>query len=297
MGLGAGIAAAAATVLGAGISAYGSMSAANTQAKGEQTAANTNLSMYNQTRSDLLPYMNAGGSALSSLTNLYGLNPGGNSASMLKQLQQYPGYQFALKQGQQSLDASAAARGLDLSGGQLQATEQYGQGMADQLYGTYASQLSGLAGLGENAGAMTGTAGTSAAATAGGFQSLAGTAGASGIVGVSNSLTNALQNQSLLAALSQNNNAGAGSYFGTAQSMADMMSDRRLKTDIKPVGKLYSGLPIYSYRFNGSMLPQIGVMADEARKVAPHAVRRGADGFDRVNYGKLSELPPLRSAA
>jgi hypothetical protein len=28
----------------------------------------------------------------------------------------------------------------------------------------------------------------------------------------------------------------------------------------------------------------LGFMADEVRKIAPKAVLRGADGFDRVNY-------------
>jgi hypothetical protein len=52
----------------------------------------------------------------------------------LEELQNTPGYQFQLQQGQQGLDNQAAASGGLLSGKQLKATSQYQQGVAAQGY-------------------------------------------------------------------------------------------------------------------------------------------------------------------
>ena len=73
-----------------------------------------------------------------------------------------PAYQFQLKQGQQALDRSSAARGMGYSGAQMKASQQYGQGMASQEYdkqynrasgefGDYYNRLAGLAQGGQQA--------------------------------------------------------------------------------------------------------------------------------------------------
>lgn len=347
-----------ASLLAAHTQASGAQAAANTSAQAQANATAAQLSMYNQTRSDLQPFTQTGygalsalasflgpqgpvNSTLSQLSDLYGksgpistllgTSPQG-SAGMQSQLQNYPGYQFARDQGLQALDRSAASRGMLLSGGQLKDAQQFGQGLADQTYGTYLSQLegfgSGLGGLasqygtygneiagvvntGENAGAQTGNAGSAAAsgisnaliqgsANQAQSQLAAGTAGASGIAGAANQIGGLLNNQSLLAAINAPNYGGQYNY-GSDMSLtsgADFLpSDRRLKTNIEKVGKLNSGLSVYSYRLKGSPRTQLGVMADEVRRVAPDAVRRAPDGFDRVNYKKVSQLQPLKRAA
>lgn len=263
--------------LSAIVSAGGSYMAASQQAGADKTAANDQMAMYNRTRQDLLPYMNFGQSALGPMGNLLGLNGSGGSQQALQQLQNYPGYQFAYGQGLQAVDRSAASRGLELSGGQLKDVTQYGQGMADQLVGQYYGQLSGAAGLGEGAAAQTGQFGAQAAQNAGQFTAQAGTAQASGTAGITNSITGFLQE---------------------ADMAALMASDRRVKDDIKKIGALDSGLPVYSFRYKGSSLPQVGVMADEVRKIAPHAVHRHPRlGVDFVDYKAVSLLPPMRKAA
>lgn len=75
--------------------------------------------------------------------------------------------------------------------------------------------------------------------------------------------------------------AGIGALLG-------VLSDRRAKADITRVGALDSGLPVYRYRYKGSSEFHLGVMADEARDKFPHAVLRGPDGLDRVNYEAVS---------
>jgi hypothetical protein len=86
---------------------------------------------------------------------------------------------------------------------------------------------------------------------------------------------------------SSSNNMMSGLFgLGSAGIMGMMMSDRRAKRSIKRVATWANGLGVYTYRYmwEPKGVRHLGFMADEVRKVAPHAVRRGPDGFDRVNY-------------
>lgn len=90
---------------------------------------------------------------------------------------------------------------------------------------------------------------------------------------------------------SSNNSAMSGLFgLGSAGIMGMMLSDRRAKRNIRRVGTFPNGLPVYSYRYawEPENVVHIGFMADEVRKVVPHAVMRGADGFDRVNYQRAA---------
>lgn len=60
-----------------------------------------------------------------------------------------PDYQFALQQGTQTLDRSAAARGRLYSGGYGEDLTKYGQGMAAQQLGNYTNRLAAIAGVGQ----------------------------------------------------------------------------------------------------------------------------------------------------
>lgn len=173
-------------LLTAGASIIGSSNAASAQENAANTAAQTQLKMYDQTRSDLLPYNQGGQTAFNNLSSLLGMNGQANTQGMLSSLQNYPGYQFALQQGGQAVDRSAASKGLMLSGGQLKDLTAYGQGMGSQLFNTYFNQNAGLANLGENAAAQTGNAGSAAANGAANAQLQGGQAAASGIAGMTN---------------------------------------------------------------------------------------------------------------
>lgn len=83
---------------------------------------------------------------------------------------------------------------------------------------------------------------------------------------------------------------GIGSLAGTAGSVAStyLMSDKRLKTDTKKVGKLNDGTPVHAYRYKGSPMMQLGVMAQEAEKNHPKAVARTRRGLMAVDYGRLA---------
>ena len=64
-------------------------------------------------------------------------------------------------------------------------------------------------------------------------------------------------------------------------------SDARLKRDVVGIGKRSDGLSLYRYRYLWSETEFVGVIAQEVATVAPDAVHRGADGWLRVDYGKL----------
>jgi hypothetical protein len=70
--------------------------------------------------------------------------------------------------------------------------------------------------------------------------------------------------------------------IGTGASIF-MASDRRLKTDIQRVGTTDGGVPIYTYKYKGESMTQMGVMAQDVEKVNPKAVREFGD-YKAVNY-------------
>ncbi len=65
-------------------------------------------------------------------------------------------------------------------------------------------------------------------------------------------------------------------------------SDERLKTDIRPVGRLNDGQNVYSYRFHGSPRTQIGLLAQEVEKKYPDAVATHPAGYKMVHYGRAT---------
>jgi hypothetical protein len=70
-----GLIGAAGSIGGAAVNSSSASNAANAQVQAANTAAQTQLSMYNQTRQDLSPWMNTGGAANAQLAYLYGLGP------------------------------------------------------------------------------------------------------------------------------------------------------------------------------------------------------------------------------
>jgi hypothetical protein len=65
-------------------------------------------------------------------------------------------------------------------------------------------------------------------------------------------------------------------------------SDRRVKHDVKEIGKTHDGQPIYSFKYNGSDQTQIGLMAQDVEKHNPDAVHN-IGGIKAVDYEKATE--------
>jgi hypothetical protein len=84
-------------------------------------------------------------------------------------------------------------------------------------------------------------------------------------------------------------NQGLFGLLGTGVKAAApfIFSDRRMKRDITPVGRLPNGLTVYSYRYTWKDTPELGLMADEVAKVKPWAVQR-VGSHDMVNYAEAA---------
>lgn len=85
--------------------------------------------------------------------------------------------------------------------------------------------------------------------------------------------------------------AAAQSQAATASLIGGLgglfaLSDERAKTDKDKIGETDDGMGIYSFKYKGSPKTEIGLMAQEVKKKKPGAVRTGADGLMRVDYGK-----------
>ena len=72
-------------------------------------------------------------------------------------------------------------------------------------------------------------------------------------------------------------------------------SDARIKDNIRPVGLLYNGLPVYAFNFKGGSPTTIGLLAQDVAKVMPQAVSRGPHGLLQVNYD-MATMPPQGGA-
>lgn len=184
--------------------------AAATQAQGQQQAAQTQLGMFNTINAQEQPFIQAGYGATTKLNDLLGTssNTGASGYGSLtqqfnptqEQLENYPGYKFALDQGGQAVrNASTPGVGA-LSGPALKSLMGFNQGLATQNYQNYFNntqtqqnnifaRLSGIAGLGQNAASNVGTSGTSLGTGAGQAQAAAGSSQAAGIVGSANALS------------------------------------------------------------------------------------------------------------
>jgi hypothetical protein len=94
-------------------------------------------------------------------------------------------------------------------------------------------------------------------------------------------------------AAQQGFNSGLMGLGGTLGAAA-IMSDIRTKENIKAIGWLPNGLPVYEYEYKPEWKDEaghgkfIGVMAQEVEMVQPQAVITRLDGYKMVNYGALN---------
>ena len=87
--------------------------------------------------------------------------------------------------------------------------------------------------------------------------------------------------------------AQIGGLMQGAGAMAKGFSDIRMKENIKVIGALESGLPVYSFEYKPEFKDIaghgqfVGVMAHEAEQLIPEAVGIAANGYKYVDYAKV----------
>lgn len=98
--------------------------------------------------------------------------------------------------------------------------------------------------------------------------------------------------QDQIAASSDPFNTILGAVAGAGTSWALGRSDRRLKTDIVPVGRDEElGLTVYHFTYKNLPGRRFeGFMADDVELLYPQAVLRDSLGYARVDYGSLGRL-------
>lgn len=257
--------------------------------------ANNNLTNYYQ---QALPYFESlygsGSKGLSQLEDALGINGAAGSNNALTALKQTPGYQFTLGQGDNAINAAAAANGTLGSGNQALALSKFNQGLASNTYNNYISQLQPFMNL-----ATTGASG------AGNILTGLGSGISNNLLGLGNDYLSGLSAEGAAQANADLSNAqgfggllkgiaglgtntiGGGLLSNIGGGLMSIFSDERLKEDIAPIGELYDGTNIYSYRYKGDPVPRIGVMAQEVEKTNPDAVTE-IGGFKAVDYGKAT---------
>ena len=193
-----------AALLGGILGGRSSKKAASQQANAATQASQLQNQQFQQTRSDLAPWMQQGQASLSQLGQLTA--PGGQLMQPfgMEQFQQSPAYQFNLEQGMDAINKATRARRTNYAPATLQDIGKYSQGMAsneflnaynmyNQDQGSVYSRLMGMSQLGENAGAQTGAFGNQSAQAQGGYMTDAGAARAAGTMGQANAWAGALQ--------------------------------------------------------------------------------------------------------
>lgn len=127
----------------------------NNNASGEKALTNA----AGAAQANYQPFYQAGVGAENTLANLYGNNGTTAQTAAQQNFQTSPGYQFALNQGLNAINADAATKGQTLSGNTMEGINNYAQGTAAQQYNNYINQLQNLASGGMSAAGGMGTAG------------------------------------------------------------------------------------------------------------------------------------------
>lgn len=243
--------------------------AGKAQARASEAAARLTKEQFEDVKARLDPFITPGAPALQQQAAFAGALGPEEQAAAFEGFQEDPGTQFLREQGLRLIDTSAAATGGLGGGERLRALTEFSQGLALQDLSRRFGQLGAVSGTGLGAAqALGGVSGTAAAGQSQALQA-AGAARAGGITGQAAGLRAGIQ--------------------GTAALLA---SDVRLKTNIKQIDMLDSGLPWYVWDWTEEALaivgnqPSEGVLAHEARIKFPHAVIE-VDGYLRVNYKEI----------
>lgn len=158
------------------------------------------------------PWVTAGSNAVGTYSDALGLNGAEGNARATGAFQTGPGYQFAMDQGTQAALRGASAAGMLSSGNTLTALTEYGQGLANQEYGSWLDRLNNLSGQG--------MAGASGQAAGYGAQSDVYQRGTDNRLGLENNVVQGLiGNNNQRAQVLEQQEANKGGFFGGLLNM------------------------------------------------------------------------------
>lgn len=196
-------------VVGAGVGIYASKKSADAQKEGVEDSISAQWEMFQQSRKDAKPWLEAGTWALGvnygkdargRSTGLYGMLDPDRPRPSPNLLRDDPGYQFRLAEGEKAVNRGAAAKGGLLGGAQQKALTRYGQDYASNEYDKYYARemnaeqqkinnLMRMAGFGASATGNMIQANQQTGANIGQTNVMGGNARASGYINAANAIT------------------------------------------------------------------------------------------------------------
>ena len=199
------------SLIGGGASALAASKAAKAQTQAAQQAGDVQERMFQRQVELQEPFRQGGLTAQQQIMQLLGIGGDQTAAGYgslakpfgMEQFQQDPGYAFRQSEGMKALERSAAARGNLLSGSTMKGIQRFGQDLASQEYqnafnryqverANRLNPLQSLMGSGQSsANVLTGAAGNLGQGLAQ-SELAAGQARASGYIGASNALNQAI---------------------------------------------------------------------------------------------------------
>jgi hypothetical protein len=151
-----------AAAIGAGASLFGGImggksakkaakKAAAAQERATQAAIGEERRQFDLTRSDFMPYLDAGKGGLAGLGDLVGVNGGDKQGAAITALQASPYYQSLYKNGLEANLQNASATGGIRGGNEVRSLADFGADTLNQTIQQQLSALAGLAGMGQGA--------------------------------------------------------------------------------------------------------------------------------------------------
>jgi hypothetical protein len=232
---------------GALIAANATSNAANTEAGAANSASALQYQEFQQQQQNEQPYMQAGQTAIGQMAGMANQQP-----FSMADFQEDPGYQFNLQQGQNAIQASAAARGGLMNGNTLTSLSNYSQNAASNEYqnaynrynqniSNNFNRLASVAGAGQTATGQTnqagqnyanqvGNYGTQAASAQGAAQIANGNTWGNTVSGIGQGVGNNWMTMNMMNQLSPSStytmpSLGSSSGYGSPMSSASSWSN------------------------------------------------------------------------
>ena len=237
-------------------------------------------------RGDLQPFTDAGVAALPGIQeNLQGIQSlVTDPTAQTDFIQNNPFFDALADDAQRRIFNQGSATGKRFAGGTAEALQNSIMLLGPELLNQNISQRSNLVTQGQtlaNMGAGTATnqanVSTQGALTLADLNVRGRETEAAGILGLENT-------RRADKAAKRSDTLGLVGTGITAGALAYGLSDRRFKTDIKPLGES-NGIPYYLFKYKGSDDVQIGTMADDVEHIPGAVIER--NGVKFVNYGVL----------
>lgn len=281
-----------ASVIGAGASIISGGKAAKATVTAAGQAADVQLQLFEQAKALAQPFVDVGVDALGLLSDIF---VGGD----ISQLENLPGFAFALEQGEQAIGRQQAAKGGFLSGAAVKEAVRFAEGLATTTVGQEFNRLFNISALGQSAAAFTGAGAIQTGQGVAQTILTGGEARANQFINIGSSINQGLNNI-LFGALNFGNVGGSSGISPTPGLVPPpsnvpgtiIPSDERIKENIEPAGEKFYGLNLYRFNYKPEMgfgdKTYIGPMAQEVEKIYPNAVVE-FDGLKMIDVITLME--------